>query len=286
MLKNFFGKKNDKGGTGVYILEKSNLIELEEIPGNGSVNSVIESIGFAINQVHTVHTFDSNKIEVIGFKIFSEEALFVLAKKDRVISILDISKQIKEIDWRFEYSSLNVEDILDEGIKAQNLSLDFLSSVLDLKKDGVNLFKSEKFGLYLQFEEIFLQAFTSSGWEDSASKWLRELNEKMYVSMLKEAEKYHYNDIDSMEEVNNQARSLLNIPQAMNNKFIPLHTKQNGNINFYNLLVAHYTENCTLEEFIFMNKGRCKKIKTSSYEVGNYIYEFNDLSRLDKVYTK
>ena len=248
MLKNLFNKGKDKNSTGIYVFENSNLIELEETPGNGSINSIIESIGFSTNQVHTVHTFDSKKIEVLGFKIFSKEVLFALAKKDRTISVADILKEKRKIDWQFEYSSLNVEDILNDGIKAQNLSLDFLSSVLELIREDTSLFKSKEFDLYLQFENNLLQAFTSSEWENSATKWLKGLNEKMFQEMVEEAKKYHDNDIDTMEEVNNQTESLLNIPEAMNNEFIPLHTKRNGNINFYNLLIAHYTQDCELRD--------------------------------------
>lgn len=286
MLRNLFNKGNNKNKTGIYVFENSNLIELEETPGNGSINSIIESIGFSTNQIYTVHTFNSKKVEVLGFKIFTKEVLFALAKKDRTISVADISKEKKKIDWQFEYSSLNVEDILNDGIESQNLSLDFLFSVLNLIEEDTNLFKSEEFDLYLQFENNLLQAFTSSEWENSSSKWIKGLNEKMFQKMVEEAKKYHDNIIDTMEEVNNQAESLLNIPEAMNNEFIPLHTKRNGNINFYNLLFTHYTQICEIRDFIFMNKGRFKKIDELSYEVENFVYEFNDLNELKNIHQK
>lgn len=286
MLKNLFNKGKDKNTTGIYVFKNSKLIELEETPGNGSINSIIESIGFATNQIHTVHTFNSRKIEVLGFKIFSKDVLFVLAKKNKTISGADILKEKKQIDWQFEYSSLNIEDFLNDGIEAQNLSYDFLSSVLKLTKEENNLFKSEKFDLYLQFENNLLQALTSSEWENSSSKWLKGLNETMFQEMVKEAKKYHENDIDTMEEVNNHANSLLNIPEAMNNEFIPIHTKGNGNINFYNLLIAHYTQDCELDDFIFMNKGRYNKIDELNYQVGNFVYEFNYLNELESIYEK
>ena len=286
MIMNLFNKNHGKSKTGIYVFDNSNLVELEETPGNGSINSIIESLGFSTNQVHTVHTFDSKKIEILGFKVFSKEVLFALAKKDRKISIEDITREKRQIDWQFEYSSLNVEDILNEGIDVQNLSFDFLNSVLELTQEDTNLFKSKEFDLYLQFENNLLQAFTSSEWENSSSKWLKGLNEKMFLEMVEEAKTYHNNSIDTMDEVNNQASSLLDIPQAMNNEFIALHRKANGNINFYNLLITHYTQACELRDFIFMNKGRYKKINDLSYEIGNFIYEFNDLNELEKTYRK
>ena len=226
------------------------------------------------------------KIEILGFKIFSKEVLFALSRNNRKISVSDILKERKHIDWQFEYSSLNVEEILNEGIDSQNLSFDFLSTVLNLIQEDKNLYKSEEFDLYLQFENNFLQAFTSSEWESSASKWLKGLNEAMFSDMVKEAKNYHNLKIDVMEEVNNQANSLLNIPEATNNEFIGLHTKQNGNINYYNLLITHYTQDCELKDFIFMNKGRYKKINELTYEVGYFIYEFDESNELVNVYKK
>jgi len=286
MIKNLFNKNSEKSKTGIFVFENSSLVELEETPGNGSINSIIESIGFSTNQIHTVHTFDSKRIEILGFKIFSKEVLFALSKKNRKISIADISKERKHIDWQFEYSSLNVEEFLNEGIDAQNLSFDFLSNVLELTQEDTNLFKSEEFDLYLQFEDNLLQAFTSSEWENSSSKWLKGINESMFSEMVEEAKNYHDNDIDAMEEVNNQANSLLDIPEAMNNEFIDLHKKPNGNINFYNLLVTHYTQDCELEEFIFMNKGRFKKLSELTFEIGVFVYEFNESNELVNIYKK
>jgi len=50
--------------------------------------------------------------------------------------------------------------------------------------------------------------------------------------MLSEAMQYHRNEIEAMEEVNLQCESLRGIPQAIQNEFIYLHEKVNGNINF------------------------------------------------------
>lgn len=281
-----FNEKNPKSKTGIYILENSNLVELEIAPGNGSINSIIESIGFSPNQVKTVLTFDSIKIEVIGFKIFSREVLFAVSKNNRIISLEDILKEKNQIDWSFEYSSLNVEEILNDGIEAQNLSFDFLKEVLDLTKENTNLYKSEKFDLYLHFENNLLNAYSSSEWDNSSSKYLKGLSASMYNKMVKEAKDYHDNDIDAMQEVNNQSSSILVIPKAMENEFIKFHIKPTGNINFYNLLITHYTQDCELTDFIFMNKGRYKQLDILKYEAGNFIYEFNDLNRLEKIYSR
>ena len=145
-----------------------------------------------------------------------------------------------------------------------------------------------KIGLFEGFfENNILTAFTSTSWDNSATKWLADLNPMMIRKMTEEAKQYHQNDMDSMEEVNKQAKALLGIPHAVNNEFIPLHTKTNGNVNFYNLLIAHYTNRgYNIDEFLFMNKGRFRKINSSTIEVGNFIYSFNSLGQFESVVKK
>jgi len=287
MFKNIFGDKRSGGKTGFFKVEKETLIEIEEMPGNGSINACIESLGFPKNHIRTVLTFNSAQIQCLGFKTLSKQLVFVLAKnRETKISYSDVQKEISQIDWDNEYSSLNVEDILEDGVNMENLNLSFLQSVIDLKRDGDNVYKSEKLGLYLQFDNDILVAFTSSGFDDSATKWLNDLNPTLVSEMTQEAQQYHENEIDSMEEVNKQAKSILGIPHAATNEFIPLHTKLNGNVNFYNLLITHYKKQCTIDEFLFMNKGRFRTINKNTIEVGNFIYSFDSNGQLESIVAK
>lgn len=288
MFRNKFGNEQIASKTGFFRVDSDKLIGIDEIPGNGSINSCIESLGFPINHIRTVITFDSDKIDTLGFKIFSRELVFVLAKsKVTKISYSDVQVELEQIDWNQEYSSLNIEEILNEGIDMNNLDLIFLNSVIDLNEDSENIYKSDQLGLYLQFENNVLTAFTSTGWANSATKWLADLNPIMIRKMNEEAKQYHLNDMDSMEEVNKHAKSLLSIPHALKNEFIPLHTKINGNVSFYNLLVTHYTtKDCNLDEFIFMNKGRYRKINSNTIEVAYFIYSFNNFGQLEGVVMK
>lgn len=288
MFKNIFGSKENSSTTGFFRVDNDKLIGINEIPGNGSINSCIESLGFPINHIRTIITFSSNKIDSLGFKTLSKELVFVLAKtRGTKLSYSDVQKEIKQIDWNYEYSSLNIEEILQDGIDMENLDLNFLKSVVDLTEDSENVYKSEQLGLYLQFEDNILTAFTSTGWDNSATKWLAGLNPMMIRRMTDEAKLYHQNDMDSMEEVNRQAKALLGIPHGVSNEFIPLHTKTNGNVNFYNLLVAHYANRgYNIDEFLFMNKGRFRKISDNIIEIENFIYSFNSLGLLENVVQK
>ena len=282
MFKYFFSNNQILSKTGFFKADKEKLIAINEIQGNGSINSCIESLGFATNQIRTVNTFSSNKTDCLGFKVLSKQLVFVLAKtKETKLSYSDVQKELNQIDWNYEYSSLNVEDILQDGINFENFDLTFLKSVIDLKEDEENIFTSEQFGLYLQFENGILKAFTSSGWDNSATKWLADINPVMIRKMTEEAREYQQNDMDTMDEVNRQSKSILGIPHAMKNEFIPLHSKNNGNINFYNLLITHYSNDCNIDDFIFMNKGRFRKINSNTIEVGHFIYNFNEFGQLE-----
>jgi hypothetical protein len=288
MFKNIFGSNENASKTGFFKVDKDKLIGIDEILGNGSINSCIQTLGFPLNHVRTVNTFKSAKIDCLGFKVLSKELVFVLAKtRETKLAYSEVQKEIKQIDWSHEYSSLNIEDILQDGIDMENFDLKFLKSVVDLREDSENVYKSEQLGLYLQFDNDILTAFTSTSFDNSATKWLANLNPMMIQEMTKEAKQYHQNDMDSMEEVNKQAKSLLGIPHAANNEFIPLHTKANGNVSFYNLLVTHYQKReCNIDEFLFMNKGRFRKINNNTIQVANFIYSFSTLGQLESVVHK
>lgn len=274
--------------TGIYKVEGKNLIEIEQTPGNGSINSIIDYLGYPRNHIKTVHTFDSNRFDCLGFKSLSKELVFVLTKdKETIPSFSDVSKEINKIDWDFEYSSHDVEDILNDGIDAKNLGVIFLTTVIsDFQFIDNKTYKSNKLGLLFFFEDNILTDFCSSGFDNASTKWLKKWNPSMYKRMLKEAKLYHENEQDAMREMNILSDSLRGIPQAIRNEFIHLHKKKNKNINFYNLLITHYSQDCTLDEFIFINKGRYKKIDVNSFEVGYFIYEFDDKNKLISVYDK
>lgn len=282
-----FGNEDKIPTTGFFTLERGHLVEAKEMPGKGSINDWIQSLGIPRNHIHIVFGFDSMNIECIGFKTLSKELVFVLAKKDSgTILMSDINDLKKRIDWDFEYSSLNVEDILKDGIELENFDFDFLSSVIDLQPDGKDTYRSDQLGLYLQFENNILKAFASSDWDNSATKWLRNLNDTMVKSMTMEAELFHSNKIDIVEEVNEQSNALLEIPNGVANEFLEIHRTVYGNINFYNLLIAHYEKDCTIDEFLFVNKGRFTTVDENTFEIGNFLYRFSNDGRIESIKPK
>lgn len=285
MFRNLFSKKEFNSKTGFFKVEKENLIEIKQLIGNGSVNDCIETIGFPTNHIYTISTFKSNKISCLGFTTLTKKLQFVLTEnREMKISFSDVLKAQKSIDWDFEYSDLNIEDILQEGVEMGNFSLDFIKSITILKKEEENLYNSEKFELYFQFENDILISFSSSKWDNSSTKWLKGVNQKMVDNLLKEAKRFQRNEIEAMQEVNAQTKALLNIPEATGNEYISLHTNENGNINFYNLVIVHYTQDCKKDNLLFMNKGRYKKIDDYNYEIGSFKFEFGNENKLINIY--
>lgn len=131
----------------------------------------------------------------------------------------------------------------------------------------------------MNFDNGYLESYTSSDWTNSASKWLKDANEQLFDNMLSEAIRFHRNEIEAMEEVNLICEALQGIPYAMQNEFINLHRKPNGNINFFNLLAAHYNsfngERIKIDEFQTVNKGRFISIDDRSFEVDKFMYQFD-----------
>ena len=283
MFKNLFGKKsNDSGSnqTGFYKVDGNKLIELEERPGIGSINDTIEYLGYDTTQIHTVNTFDSTTIEVIGVKIFTKDPVFVWAKeKNTRLDFKSLTRELKNTDWSFEYSSHTIEDILTDGIEVRSLTFEYLSSILQLKKESDNLFHAPSINLYLNFSDGYLESYTSSDWTNAASKWVKDANEELFDNMLSEAIRFHRNEIEAMEEVNLVCEALQGIPNATQNEFISLHRKPNGNISFFNLLAVHYNsfegERIKIDEFKTVNKGRFVAIEEHAFEVDQFIFHFD-----------
>ena len=281
MFRGLFGKRSDNywnGLTGIYKIENNNMVELGEQPGNGSFNSITEHFGYNIAQIHIYQAFDSDLIEVIGLKIFTLEPVYVVAsditKRVRMNTVL---QELRDIDWGFEYSSHAIEDILDQGLEI--LTLEYLNSVLDLELEGDSLYNSPKLGLFLNFQDGVLSNYSSSDWANTSSKWIKAANEQLFENMKSEALQYHGNKIEAMEEVNLQSSAFSTIPYAINNEYIPLHTKDNGNINFFNLLAAHYNQldgqPIKLEEFQTVNMGRFIALDELTFEVSGFIFQFD-----------
>jgi hypothetical protein len=97
--------------TGVYAIEGRKLLPINEIPHGNSINAYVVSLGYDLEQVHVVPTFNSNKTTAIIFRKYTKHPVCAMAKDDtKPLTYSDIQNEIKMIDWGFEWRQLKWVD--------------------------------------------------------------------------------------------------------------------------------------------------------------------------------
>ncbi|WP_235294906.1 hypothetical protein [Portibacter lacus] len=282
-LRSYIRNISFSRSTGLYKFQYGRLTELQSMPGSGSINDIIQSLGWSRNEIHVVHLFDSDIFEFIGFKILSKKPIFAQTRdgvKNLHFSVLNTT--IEKIDWKTEYSADNVDDILNEGILNGDLKLEFLQKVILLTKISSHKYYCSELEMSFIFRDEKLIQFEHIEHLESSTKWLRSLNTDMYEGMVKEAEIYQKSKKDVANEVNKQSEALILIPKAVENEYIKLHRTKIGNTSFYNLRAAHYLPPLDKNEFLKVNSGRFKEIDKNTFNVDKFLYFFNEQDTLYK----
>ena len=287
MFNKLFGNKERK--TGTYKVIGDSLEEYDVLPEGGSMNTICLDLGYHPDQIHIVMTFDSKITSNIGVKIFTKDPVFVMTEdKVKNINLKLVHSELNKINWDFEYSSSNIENILEQGIENQTLTYDYLNSVISLSSKGDEIYLAKELDLYLQFENNTLVSFASTDGLSAASKWLKSVNFDIFENMLQEAQSYHNSNEDAIEEINCQCAALRAIPDAINNEFIDNHINAFGNYNFYNLYAAHYASESEITkiEFLLVNKGRIIELTDYKFIVDGFSYQFDENDLLENVMTE
>ncbi|MBU8893296.1 MAG: hypothetical protein KOO66_10990 [Bacteroidales bacterium] len=286
MLRKLFGENSATRKTGTYKVIGNVLEEYETLPDGGSMNAISMDLGYHPDQVHIAITFDSKITSNIGVKIFTKEPVFVMTEdKIKSINLSTVQTELNKIDWSFEYSSSNIESILEQGIENKSLTLDYLKSVTTLTSKGDDIYFAKEIDLLLQFENEILVTFGSTDGLNAASKWLKSINFEIFESMLTEAQSFHESLDEAIEEINCQCSALHAIPDAMENEFIDSHINTFGNINFYNLYAAHYASDSEISknEFLLVNNGRILLLTDFKFVVDGFTYQFDENDFLENV---
>lgn len=283
-----FFTRRKKESSGIFVKKGGNYEELINEVTKESINAVTEYLGYNIDQVHTIHAFDEKDLEVVVVEIFSKNIVFVLT--DKKVTDLDkrrMDRFLRSVDWAMEYDSFTVEEILDSGIENHSLTSEYLSKILEIDNSEDGMLFVEKLGLYLVFADGYLIDYQSSDGLNKSAKLLKELNFKLLESYYKEAQKYHKDDYEGlMNEVNTQADCFTATPHTYSNEFIQFHKSEFGNVNFYNLMIAHYDKVVNINEFKEINKGRyTESIGTNSTNLfmGKFEYEFDSKGQIKNV---
>ncbi|MRG47476.1 hypothetical protein GFS24_20310 [Chitinophaga sp. SYP-B3965] len=273
--------------SGIFVPTESGFQEFKGDIENESINGIIEHLGYHRTQVHVLFgDYESRKIINIIVKIFTKEIVFIMAGNrcnaitTKMLDSFWSQEQVSEI-----YDSSNISTILDEGILARALDIDYLSQVLQIPapvSDGM-IYVSD-FELYLFFLDGILVNYSSSnGLNQWAQRW-KELNIDLFNSYLKVAQSHWGNNPRKiLDEMNFQADAWANTPNSFSNEFTHLHQQEYNTINFFMLLVCHYGKSITLDEFLEINHGRYwlsnelkgKNMGERYFVVGNFEYEFS-----------
>ncbi|GAA4419250.1 hypothetical protein GCM10023187_53380 [Nibrella viscosa] len=282
MFSSIFNKK--KKSSGIFIPKGQAFKELTEALEDTSINGISEHLGYNTNQVQAYYGYppENPDITAVIFEVFTQNIVFV-STKTHVTQLTRSKVDYFLRDFKLEefYNSVTTEDILQEGIENRTLSIDYLARVLAIESPDENgVFFVPKIGHYLYFNEGFLTDFSASDGLNKWAKQLMQINPNLIDSYEKVAKKYWGHESKKIiNEVNIQAEAFADLPQAANNKFIPLHEAELGTINFFMLLVCHYDRGITLPEFKEINHGRYKETLQSTdslieYKLGNFTYRF------------
>lgn len=279
-----FKKSPEKtSSSGIFIPKGNEFIELEGDFSDKSINQVSEHLGYNHEMFSTYFSTENEDIYSVVFEQFTTNIIYVSTKKTVTkLSKNTVNKYLKDFDFDFTYSAYSVNDTLNDGIENKSLSSEFLYRVLGLSEITNNgIANCEKFGLYLHFSDGLLVDFQSA---DGLNEWAKEwknINPHFIEGYEKEAKRYWGNNTQKIiAEINIQADAYSDVPSSLQNTYLSLHKNSFGNYNFFNLLVAHYDKQVSIDEFKIVNHGRFEELKSSNdikrLKVGKFIYEFSE----------
>ena len=245
--------KTDKG----YVLQEKGL--------EGSINDICKRLGYDTNQFYSYWPDIKSDISGVCFKIFTTDIICVLTQ-DNISELRDqdVRKYLADFDFSFEYSTYNRESDLSEGIEKKNLSIKFLSEILDIPYD-VNTMDTmlvcDKFKYNMYFKDGFLCKFESSDGYNRAAKEFMESSPEYFNTMKMIAKEYWDNDTKNIQnELNVQCQALFNIPNGFKNEYLSKFSLKYGCYNFKIVTVLYYGDTITLREYKDICHGDVKFI--------------------------
>lgn len=277
-----FSKKESKKSSGFFVPKGTGFEELKTLQ-NVSLNDVSNQLGYNPDMVHTYINFDfggPKVIHAVVFEIFTSKIIFVstINEIDR-LSRSDVDRYLKNFDVEEVFDPLTTEGIFEDGISNKSLSSEYLSRTLglnDIVQNGV--LSSDRLGLHLYFiNGILTDIQTSDGLNQWAKDW-KKLNPEFIEGYQKEAEHYwgKSQTREILREINAQAEAWADLPFPDKNPYCDLHKSIFGNVNYVNVLMAHYQKDISLSEFLNLNKGRYKEVSKKQYNVGNFLFGFDE----------
>ena len=249
----------------VFVLKNGDFVEKSINIETETVNNICSFLGYNKDQFYSYLNSDKigGDITLVIFKIFTDEIICVITDK----SVINLTgERVKEYLSKFnlhkEFDSFDIERTLKNGIANKSLTVEFLGEIFN----QVNFIRNGSFVVsQIGYELKFINGFlTDSSPSDGLNIWAKKWKSRGYIYQryMNHAKKYLGDDeIKILNEINIQADAESRIPFEALEEYVKFHKNNDGIINFKMMLVAHYNENITLNEF--------KEINYKRYELEN-----------------
>lgn len=149
------------------------------------------------------------------------------------------------------------------------------------------MFYTSKLDLHLYFNNGILTDYQSADGLRTAARFWKQYSSYFLGCYEIEAQTYWGDDVGKiLNEINIQSDAWSQTPNASKNEFVPQHYAGNDTVNYKMLMVYHYDQPITLNEFLEVNHGRYKTIganenpNTKRMSAGNYYYDFDPSGKL------
>ncbi len=285
-------------GWKVFIPNGDKFTEVEIKVEKTTMTSICNFLGYNSDQFYTYNNYDikDSKIEYIIFKVFTDDIICILTDGNvSAINKKDVDNYLSNYDIKTEFGSYQIESTLADGVKNKSLTRKFLSEIFKQKiePNGQSIIAME-IGYELHFSNGILTKYNTT---DGLNKWAKSWKLEMpstYRRYLNSARMYSEDEITIINEINVQAEAFSRVPIDGFKKYIKFHTNKDGTINYKMLLVAHYGEKITLNQFKVINNGRYNLSteyndadgnKRTTYSLNKGLYTFNENGKLINSYT-
>lgn len=282
----------------VFIPKDGRFIEKQLVLKKETALNIANSLGYNSEQFYGHFNFKSKNKDIVfvGFKIFTDEIIFVWTKNSiNNLKTSSVNEFLSNFDMKKEFDAYRIEGVLEDGIKNKSLTATFLSEIFNLENPGLNgILNATIIGYKIEFKQGIINKFYPS---DGLNKWAKQWKfnfPELYNSYRNAAQKYWKDDENKIiEEINIQADAYANTPQGFANEYINSYSTLEGTVNFKMLMVAHYNDSMTLNEFKQVNYGRYiltsefnneNGYKRTTYKLMKTLYTFSEDGKLVNTY--
>lgn len=282
-------KKNQTSATNIWVPAGDKFVPYFGKPITKSIDGISNELGYQSEQVYSYRDFqnDSSFIDMIAFEFYTRKILFVFTNKPMSkLKFSDVINYAQGYVLSEIYDATELQYAFDEAIKNRSFSSDFLSNKFGVKFEDNGIQIVPEINYLLFFNDGFLSDYQRSDGLNEAANYFKTHAPSRYNLIESHAKKYWGSDLISIqEEINTQCDALFRMPEVIDNPFISLHEMIDGWVNYFMLLVTHYSEPINIEKFLIVNHGRYKKdaVQINTYTIGKFSYEFDEKGNLVNV---